>query len=307
MTRFLDIVMVTIVILGAQCALVPDHASAQTGQDLKKEIEKLNQEAIELRKEGEAHWKKAEQYNKWKAELMRRDPYGETAEFRDHVEKSKKLNAEFQEYGERRKSLYARRDALQRQLLQGLLESPKDEKKVAENSVTFDDYAKDEKYEKKDGQTFCSDFVRDVATKRVGKPIPELEGQAKDQFDKMMSATNNFSTSWKRLQFQGDPQKAFENAHSLANKGFIVIAGWKNPNWEKEPKNSGHVAFIVPSSKMATSSAWEGMKVPFIAQAGGYEFENGKTVTSNAQFSYGFGMDKKAGIEIFVFDKPSFP
>lgn len=35
--------------------------------------------------------------------------------------------------------------------------------------------------------------------------------------------------------------------------------------------------------------------------------KNGSTVTSNAQFSYGFSVDKKNGIEIFVFDKPSFP
>src|SRR5262245_15730258 len=41
------------------------------------------------------------------------------------------------------------------------------------------------KYEPKNGSTFCNFFARDFVKELLGKPLPELNGQANEQLTKM--------------------------------------------------------------------------------------------------------------------------
>ncbi len=144
------------------------------------------------------------------------------------------------------------------------------------------DYARDA-----DGQTHCSEFVRDFATKIVGSPLPELEGTASDQVDAMAT-----SKDFDEIKLGKDPQKAFDRAQEAANDGKLVIVGWKNP--KPTAKDSGHVATVVPSKDaMPASKKWGNLKMPYIAQAG-------STVSDKTTLNYGFGSDKKAGLRIFI-------
>lgn len=278
-------------------------------ESTKLEVEAVLQMNREVRKEYDVLMVRVNAYNKSKADWERRNNagLGTQEEYERSLVVANELRQASDAYGKHRDELYRRRDALQKKLLQSLLDQPKDEKAAQELRVVFDDYAKKGEYEKKGGQTFCSDFVRDVAAKRLGTKVPELEGQAKDQFDKLSSASNDLAGSWKKLHFKAAPEEALTNAQKLANHGRVVVVAWKNPQWQNEPHNSGHVAMVVPGDKLTPSPAWSGMKVPNIAQAGGYLFENGKTVTGSAPLSFGFSADKKDEMEIFVYDKPSIP
>jgi len=140
-----------------------------------------------------------------------------------------------------------------------------------------------------DGQTHCSEFVRDF----VGKDLPELQGQAKDQVDQLSQAQD-----WKQLAYDKDPQLALRQAQLYANQGKTVIIAWKNP--EPTEGNTGHIAVVVPSlpdeqshDGMFPSGQW-GLRVPYIAQAG-------DTVSAKIAMSYGFSAkNAKSGLQIFV-------
>jgi hypothetical protein len=145
-------------------------------------------------------------------------------------------------------------------------------------------------------KTHCSEFVRDYTRELLGRNLPELEGQAGDQFDRLRVAAASPDSKWRSLSFSDDPAVAFKNAQDLANEGKLVIVAWKNPH--PTGTDSGHVAVVVPSRQEddglfdATERKWK-MKVPYIAQAG-------DTVHDYMPLSDGFGPTKKAAMEIYV-------
>jgi len=145
--------------------------------------------------------------------------------------------------------------------------------------------------------TQCSKFVRDFATTFVGSddPLPELQGQVKDQVSALAS-----SSDWTALDYKTDQQAALTQAQADANAGKLVVVAWVNPS--KTDTDTGHIAVVVPNPPSTASpdgtvaSGKWGMDVPYIAQAG-------KTVTPKTPLSYGFGQDKQATLQIFVRDK----
>ena len=159
-------------------------------------------------------------------------------------------------------SLEKRRAALQQRRVQGLWAREADPNRVQRSRFGYDKFAKKDKYEKADdGTTRCSEFVRDVAAHVAGKDIPELKGQAKDQYEAMAKAADGLGGPWQRLRFQADPEAAFRTAHALAAKGHLVVAAWRNPDAASDPTNTGHVALVVPDGGLVASGAW-GMDVP---------------------------------------------
>ena len=153
--------------------------------------------------------------------------------------------------------------------------------------------AADAKYQPKGNQTYCSDFVRDFAIQLTGHDVAELEGQAKDQFKRLSTASKDPSGNWTALKVARDPPRAFEEAQRLANDGRLVVVAWSNPKPTKE--NTGHIAVVVSHewSDKSTSSKWGGIRVPYIAQAG-------RRVFASDKLSQGFGRELKNEIEIFV-------
>jgi len=152
------------------------------------------------------------------------------------------------------------------------------------------------RYQPDGKETHCSEFVRDFAKELLGRTIPELEGRAGDQCDRLKAAAASPDSKWRSLSFSDDPAPAFQNAQDLANEGKLVVVAWKNPH--PTGSDSGHVAVVVPSGQEggdlfdATKLKW-GMKVPYIAQAGA-------TVSEYMPLRDGFGPSRKAGMEIYV-------
>ena len=152
------------------------------------------------------------------------------------------------------------------------------------------------RYQPDDKKTHCSEFVRNYAKELLGRNLPELEGHAGDQSDRLKAAAASPDSKWRSLSFSDDPAVAFKNAQDLANEGKLVIVACKNPH--PTGTESGHVAVVVPSRQKdgglfdATERKWK-MKVPYIAQAG-------DTVHDYMPLSDGFGPAKKAAIEIYV-------
>lgn len=104
-----------------------------------------------------------------------------------------------------------------------------------------------------DKQTDCNRFVNFVCEKMGIKDFQGL--RANQIYDKLLS-----DKAWKEI--------IGENAIYYANKGYIVIAAWKNP----DPALSGHVAIVRPGEGV-TSSKWKQTKpmVPKVANVGPVE------------------------------------
>jgi hypothetical protein len=156
--------------------------------------------------------------------------------------------------------------------------------------------AERKRYEAVGKTTHCSEFVRDFAKELLGRSIPELEGKAGGQCDKLKAAAASPDSKWRSLSFSDDPAAAFKNAQDLANEGKLVIVAWKNPH--PTATDSGHIAVVAPSRQEdgglydATALKWK-MRVPFIAQAG-------DKVKDYMPLGDGFGPAKKVGIEVYV-------
>jgi hypothetical protein len=149
------------------------------------------------------------------------------------------------------------------------------------------------KYGAKDDTTFCNFFVRDVVESLVKQTRPELHALANQQFDNLVS-----SSDWLKQNFTADTKAVFEKSHAAASSGQLVIVAFRNSS-----DNHGHIAIVVPTNAMESSSAW-GMKVPFIAQAGNKNprnqpSEKDKSVFSSLKLSYGFSAAKRSSMEIF--------
>ena len=162
--------------------------------------------------------------------------------------------------------------------------------------------ATDPKYQPAGGTTRCSEFVRDYARTLLDRDVPELQGRASDQFDRMAE-----SSQWKSLKFQDkSPRGRSARRRRWQDQGNLVVIAWKNP--QPTATNSGHVAVVVPlqggDKDLYPSTAW-GVKVPYIAQAGAkLTRRDDRAVFSYLPLSEGFGADKKDGLEIFVLRNP---
>lgn len=101
-----------------------------------------------------------------------------------------------------------------------------------------------------DGQTDCNKFVNYVCQKLGYKDFDGL--RANSIYDKLID-----SRDWLEI--------ASENAIYYSNKGYLVIAAWKNP----DPAKSGHVAIVRPGEGV-TSQKWHYSepKVPRVANVG---------------------------------------
>ncbi len=150
------------------------------------------------------------------------------------------------------------------------------------------------KYGANDDKTFCNFFVRDVVESLVKQTRSELHALANQQFDNLGN-----SSDWLKQNFTADSKAVFEKAHAAANSGQLVIVAFRNSS-----DNHGHIAIVVPTNAMESSSAW-GMKVPFIAQAGNNNprnqlSEKDKSVFSSLKLSYGFSAAKRNSMEFFI-------
>lgn len=106
----------------------------------------------------------------------------------------------------------------------------------------------------------------------------------------MNNLANEMISEWRKRPQNWIPIKLSE-AQELANKGYFVVVGWKNPN----AGSSGHVAVVVPGTEIRSSS-WGGT-VPVILEMG-----KGRRYPKKG-LNYGFHHDKKPQIEIFYYKK----
>ena len=81
-------------------------------------------------------------------------------------------------------------------------------------------------------------------------------------------------------------------AQELANAGYFVVVGWKNPDTGR----SGHVSVVVPG-KEVYSSSW-GCYVPVTMDTGYKKRE------SYMSLSRGYGSNKKNYVKFYYYKKP---
>jgi hypothetical protein len=78
-------------------------------------------------------------------------------------------------------------------------------------------------------------------------------------------------------------QQTLREAHDEANRGYLVVASWKNAG------GSGHVAVVLPGPL----EPGHGLQVPRIAQAGNHTFASGR-------LSEGFTREQLRELVIYV-------
>jgi hypothetical protein len=169
------------------------------------------------------------------------------------------------------------------------------------------------KYEPKNGSTYCNWFARDFVKELLGRPLPELNGQANDQITKMSA-----SPDWEKgiLVYQptasGKNQLTGMTAKELQdqqNGGKLILYCWKHPEWsmdipkEQRQKMHGHIAVGMPLKSgdlLAMDEVWgtkdNPVAVPMTAQSGSRVFAYGK-------LSRGFGAARKNDILVFIYKK----
>lgn len=108
----------------------------------------------------------------------------------------------------------------------------------------------DGSFSPEDGQTDCNRFVNHVC-KNLG--VGEFENLRANEIHAALIHSKNW------LEISSD------NAIYYANKGYLVLASWANP----DPKQSGHVAVVRPGEG-TTSGKWgiTEPKVPKLANVG---------------------------------------
>lgn len=124
------------------------------------------------------------------------------------------------------------------------------------------DWKTGEKIKGKSSGTFCSAFASAVAfrlnVKLLSPPEHSLTLLANAQQDWLKE--NGSQNGWQQL-------KDDVEAQDLANKGYLVLASYKNPN----PEKSGHIAIVRPYEKNIEDIKAEG---PEIIQAGQYNYNS---------------------------------
>jgi len=105
-------------------------------------------------------------------------------------------------------------------------------------------------------------------------------------------ASEGAANGWEPVTWhpRGDRTRALTQVQALANRGYLVVASWKNPegNW---PPHHGHIAIVRPH---AWGGAFNLQLGPRLAQAGGTNFSSGT-------LRQGFGPEKWNDIQYFVF------
>ena len=114
----------------------------------------------------------------------------------------------------------------------------------------------------------CNEGVNMVYEELTGNT--DLAGK---RANKMIDHFANPNNKWKEI--------SLEDAHKLANEGYIVVAGWHSHS-ETE---SGHVAVVVPG-EMVESGNWK-RDVPMSMDTGGSARQSAGPLTN------GFGKDKQ--------------
>jgi len=169
------------------------------------------------------------------------------------------------------------------------------------------------KYEPKNGSTYCNWFARDFVKELLGKPLPELNGQANEQITKMSA-----SSDWEKGILVYQPSASGKNhlkgmtakeLQDRQNSGTLILYCWKHPEWsmdipkEQRQKMHGHIAVGMPlkaGDLLATDEVWgtkeSPVAVPMTAQSGSRVFPYGK-------LSRGFGAARKNDILIFIYKK----
>lgn len=109
----------------------------------------------------------------------------------------------------------------------------------------------DGSFSPEDGQTDCNRFVNYVC-KKMGNS--DFEGLVANQIYDRLHERNR---EWLEV--------TTDNSIYYANKGYLVVAAWKNPDQTK----SGHVAIVRPGEGV-TSGKWKYAKpmVPKVANVG---------------------------------------
>src|SRR5207249_3823134 len=117
--------------------------------------------------------------------------------------------------------------------------------------------------------TYCNWFARDFVKELLGRPLPELNGQANDQITKLTA-----SSDWEKgiLVYQpnltGKNQLKGMTARELQDqqdRGKLILYCWKHPKWsmdlprEQRQKLHGHIAVgmpLKPDDRLALEEAW---------------------------------------------------
>jgi hypothetical protein len=145
------------------------------------------------------------------------------------------------------------------------------------------DVAKNPRYAKRNGNTYCNIFASDV-TRAMGAEIPHyaLNSQGKTvELD--ANATNKWLNGPAAKREGWRPVTAAE-AQSYANKGIPAVASWYNKG------SIGHIGVIRPERSTETITS----RGPRMAQAGSTNFNSGHVKD-------GFGAQTP---QYFVFDPP---
>lgn len=103
------------------------------------------------------------------------------------------------------------------------------------------------KFTPEDGQTDCNGFVNMVAEKMGYKEF-KPEGRKWPMIANEICDKMKIDSKWRKTNGN--------SAQFYANHGYLVIAGWRNPNYEK----SGHVAIVRPGI-LTTSRKWS-IRIP---------------------------------------------
>lgn len=168
------------------------------------------------------------------------------------------------------------------------------------------------KYEPKNGSTYCNYFARDFVKELLGRPLPELNGQANEQLTKLAA-----SSDWEKGILVYQTNSAGKNnlkgmtakeLQDQQDKGNLILYCWKHPEWsmemprEQRQKLHGHIAVgmpLKPGDLLATDEVWgtkeNPVAVPMTAQSGSRVFAYGK-------LSRGFGVTRKNDILVFIYN-----
>jgi len=108
-------------------------------------------------------------------------------------------------------------------------------------------------------KTHCSAFVASVCEQKdiyiLRPPAHKTVLLASAQYNWLFTDEGE-SSGWRQIT-----DSVYEKAQRLANKGYIVVAVYRN----NDPKKPGHIAFVMPFEKQTDSLAIEG---PTLIQAG---------------------------------------
>ena len=107
----------------------------------------------------------------------------------------------------------------------------------------------------------------------------------------MSGRANDMVTVWENHPEYWVPTE-LSKAQELANAGYFVVVGWKNPDTGR----SGHVSVVVPG-KEVYSSSW-GCYVPVTMDTGYKKRE------SYMSLSRGYGSNKKNDVKFYYYKKP---